>query len=155
MTFAESRCVTERLLATCGMTEPRFRASLCLGILALASLVGVAAASTLPPGFQETVVFSGHYRPVSVRFGPNGNIFVGEQERSASGSMTISTIRHRPWSSTCELRFTATGIGACWVWRSILPILSTPTFTSCTPLTRSRTARTRDGGTGGVNPQHR
>ncbi|MGE5275519.1 MAG: PQQ-dependent sugar dehydrogenase [Acidobacteriota bacterium] len=38
-----------------------------------------ASAATLPPGFQETIVFSGLTRPTAVRFSPDGRIFVAEK----------------------------------------------------------------------------
>ena len=38
-----------------------------------------AAAGTLPPGFQDTAVFSGLDRPTAVRFSPDGRIFVAQQ----------------------------------------------------------------------------
>ncbi len=38
-----------------------------------------AGAATLPPGFQETIVFSGLTRPTAVRFSPDGRIFVAEK----------------------------------------------------------------------------
>ena len=36
-------------------------------------------AATLPPGFQETVVFSGLDAPTEVRFSPDGRVFVAEK----------------------------------------------------------------------------
>jgi glucose/arabinose dehydrogenase len=36
-------------------------------------------ASTLPPGFQESVVFSGLTQPTAVRFAPDGRVFVAEK----------------------------------------------------------------------------
>jgi glucose/arabinose dehydrogenase len=52
---------------------------------ALASSVAVvgttepAAAASLPPGFQEEIVFSGLTEPTAVRFSPDGRIFVAEK----------------------------------------------------------------------------
>jgi PKD repeat protein/glucose/arabinose dehydrogenase len=40
---------------------------------------GSAQAATLPPGFQETTVFSGLTNPTVVRFSPDGRIFVAEK----------------------------------------------------------------------------
>jgi len=40
---------------------------------------GVAAASALPAGFQETVVFSGLINPMVVRFASDGRVFVAEK----------------------------------------------------------------------------
>jgi glucose/arabinose dehydrogenase len=39
----------------------------------------MAAQSTLPPGFQETIAFSGLDQPTAVRFAPDGRIFVAEK----------------------------------------------------------------------------
>ena len=36
----------------------------------------VVAAETLPSGFQDSVVFSGLTQPTSIRFSPDGRIFV-------------------------------------------------------------------------------
>jgi glucose/arabinose dehydrogenase len=38
-----------------------------------------SAQTTLPPRFQETVVFSGRTEPTAVRFAPNGQVFVAEK----------------------------------------------------------------------------
>jgi glucose/arabinose dehydrogenase len=56
-----------------------FVIALALGLTGL--LVGTVAqaVTTFPPGFAQTAVFTGHTKPVSVRFAPNGQIFVGEQ----------------------------------------------------------------------------
>jgi glucose/arabinose dehydrogenase len=49
--------------------------------LAVVLLVGpgLARAATLPPGFQESVVFSGLDHPSALRFSPDGRIFVAEK----------------------------------------------------------------------------
>ena len=39
----------------------------------------VDAASTLPPGFVDDVVFSGLTRPTAIRFSPDGRVFVAEK----------------------------------------------------------------------------
>ena len=39
----------------------------------------LAAAAALPPGFTETVVFSGLTNPTAVRFSPDGRVFVAEK----------------------------------------------------------------------------
>ncbi|HEX6111299.1 MAG TPA: PQQ-dependent sugar dehydrogenase, partial [Geminicoccaceae bacterium] len=41
--------------------------------------VETVAAATLPEGFEETVVFSGLVNPMSVRFSPDGRVFVAEK----------------------------------------------------------------------------
>src|SRR5262245_37612383 len=38
-----------------------------------------AAAATLPPGFQEEIVFSGLTEPTALRFSPDGRVFVAEK----------------------------------------------------------------------------
>ena len=38
-----------------------------------------AAAASLPPGFQEEIVFSGLTQPTAVRFSPDGRVFVAEK----------------------------------------------------------------------------
>jgi glucose/arabinose dehydrogenase len=45
----------------------------------LASTAPAARAATLPPGFQEEVVFSGLQNPTAVRFASDGRIFVAEK----------------------------------------------------------------------------
>ena len=54
----------------------RRAATLVGGILVLA---GPAGAATLHPGFQQEVVFSGLTAPTSIRFAPDGRIFVAEK----------------------------------------------------------------------------
>ncbi len=48
-------------------------------VLAAAGGVAPAGAATLPPGFQETTVFSGLTAPTAVRFAPDGRVFVAEK----------------------------------------------------------------------------
>ncbi|MGH9250232.1 MAG: PQQ-dependent sugar dehydrogenase, partial [Acidimicrobiales bacterium] len=53
-------------------------------IMAASSVVVVgptepAAAASLPPGFQEEIVFSGLTEPTAVRFSPDGRVFVAEK----------------------------------------------------------------------------
>jgi glucose/arabinose dehydrogenase len=43
------------------------------------SIAGIAPASALPPNFQMTTVWSGLNVPTSVRFAPNGKVFVAEK----------------------------------------------------------------------------
>src|SRR3954469_20920075 len=53
-----------------------------LAALAGAAVLAAAApagASTLPAGFQESVVFSGLNNPMAVRFSPDGRVFVAEK----------------------------------------------------------------------------
>ncbi len=48
-------------------------------LAALAALVPGAAAATLPAGFQDSSVISGLTTPTSVRFSPDGRVFVAEK----------------------------------------------------------------------------
>ena len=51
-------------------------------VIALACLlapVSAAGSATLPPGFQEEVVYSGLVNPMVVRFSPDGRVFVAEK----------------------------------------------------------------------------
>ena len=55
-----------------------------VGVLVVAALVmgsgqSPSAAAALPPGFQESVVFSGLSNPTALRFSPDGRIFVAEK----------------------------------------------------------------------------
>jgi glucose/arabinose dehydrogenase len=56
-------------------------AALVLGSLTalVAATAPAAQAATLPPGFQESVVFSGLTQPTAVRFAPGGRVFVAEK----------------------------------------------------------------------------
>ena len=66
-------------------SSARTRVGLLLAATLLAScLVAVAtmrpaAAASLPPGFQEEIVFSGLTQPTAVRFSPDGRVFVAEK----------------------------------------------------------------------------
>ena len=53
--------------------------TLLLGLLFGAVTAERAAAATLPPGFQESVVFTGLTNPTAVRFSPDGRVFVAEK----------------------------------------------------------------------------
>ena len=53
--------------------------SLVVGGLALVSVTSEAQGATTPPGFSESVVFSGLTNPTAVRFSPDGRIFVAEK----------------------------------------------------------------------------
>ena len=55
----------------------KLSASLWL-VLGFMPLCGIQAA-VLPPGFQESTVFSGHHQPTAVRFAPDGRVFVAEK----------------------------------------------------------------------------
>jgi glucose/arabinose dehydrogenase len=54
----------------------------CVVLTAVAVLVlpaSVGRAATLPPGFQESIVFTGLTQPTAVRFSPDGRVFVAEK----------------------------------------------------------------------------
>ena len=53
--------------------------SLVVGGLALVSVTSEAQGATTPPGFSESVVFSGLTNPTVLRFSPDGRIFVAEK----------------------------------------------------------------------------
>ena len=52
--------------------------SLLLSLTALFAAT-LAPGATLPPGFQETIVFSNLIKPTAVRFSPDGRIFIAEK----------------------------------------------------------------------------
>jgi glucose/arabinose dehydrogenase len=52
---------------------------LASGILTAAISSPAQAVTTLPPGFQEKIVFSGLTNPTAVRFAPDGRVFVAEK----------------------------------------------------------------------------
>jgi glucose/arabinose dehydrogenase len=53
--------------------------TLAASTVVLSSAVEPAAAASLPPGFQEEIVFSGLTEPTAVRFSPDGRVFVAEK----------------------------------------------------------------------------
>jgi glucose/arabinose dehydrogenase len=53
--------------------------SLVAGGLAVVSVPSEAQGATTPPGFSESVVFSGLTNPTALRFSPDGRIFVAEK----------------------------------------------------------------------------
>jgi glucose/arabinose dehydrogenase len=56
------------------------RAGAFAGSVAIASVAASSAtAATLPPGFQEQIVFSGLTEPTAVRFASDGRVFVAEK----------------------------------------------------------------------------
>jgi glucose/arabinose dehydrogenase len=65
------------------MRTGRLRALVAITVaassLAVAGAPERAAAASLPPGFQEEVVFSGLIQPTAVRFSPDGRVFVAEK----------------------------------------------------------------------------
>ena len=69
-----------------GPQRGRFLSATLSAALLLASLTALvvttappARAATLPPGFQESVVFSGLTQPTVVRFASDGRVFVAEK----------------------------------------------------------------------------
>jgi glucose/arabinose dehydrogenase len=56
------------------------RRTITAAAILLASIsADTASPATLPPGFQETIVFSGLTQPTAVRFSPDGRVFVAEK----------------------------------------------------------------------------
>jgi glucose/arabinose dehydrogenase/PKD repeat protein len=51
----------------------------CAAALCVAVLAAPAGATTLPPGFQESVAFPGLDTPTAIEFAPNGRVFVAEK----------------------------------------------------------------------------
>src|SRR5690242_21869887 len=67
------------------MSRPRHAVRSFLSVVLLASVLvplaasRAAAASTLPSGFQEQIVFSGLNQPTNIEFSPDGRVFVAEK----------------------------------------------------------------------------
>ena len=55
------------------------RLPLIVALACLLAPVSAAGGASLPPGFQEEVVFSGLANPMVVRFSPDGRVFVAEK----------------------------------------------------------------------------
>ena len=55
------------------------RGFLWLAALAAGVLLWAGQAAALPPGFQETTVFSGLAQPTAIRFASDGRVFVAEK----------------------------------------------------------------------------
>ena len=53
-----------------------------VALLALLAIGGGSGASALPPGFQETTVFSGLTAPAAIEFASDGRVFVAEKTGS-------------------------------------------------------------------------
>jgi glucose/arabinose dehydrogenase len=53
--------------------------TLLTSLLSVATSPERAAAASLPPGFQEEIVFAGLTEPTAVRFSPDGRVFVAEK----------------------------------------------------------------------------
>ena len=56
-----------------------FTIAMLASCLAVVTTTQPAAAASLPPGFQEEIVFSGLTQPTAVRFSPDGRVFVAEK----------------------------------------------------------------------------
>ena len=56
-----------------------FTIATLVSCLAVVTTTQPAAAASLPPGFQEEIVFSGLTQPTAVRFSPDGRVFVAEK----------------------------------------------------------------------------
>jgi glucose/arabinose dehydrogenase len=53
--------------------------TLAASMVVASSSIESAAAASLPPGFQEEIVFSGLTEPTALRFSPDGRVFVAEK----------------------------------------------------------------------------
>ena len=53
--------------------------ALVSSVVVVGSTAQPAAAASLPPGFQEEIVFSGLTQPTALRFSPDGRVFVAEK----------------------------------------------------------------------------
>src|SRR3712207_5816122 len=62
-----------------GVWTALLAAILAAAVLVLLAPVSANAVSTLPSGFQETVVFSGLTNPTALQFSQDGRIFVAEK----------------------------------------------------------------------------
>jgi glucose/arabinose dehydrogenase len=71
-------CLTRSHRRIHGHARLPLRAALLLGATAIWTLV-VAAQTSPPSGFQDSIVISGLEAPTTVRFSPDGRIFVGEK----------------------------------------------------------------------------
>src|SRR5574337_1799260 len=61
-------------------TIVRIRVAVCTAFACLISpTLAVVEGATLPTGFSESVVFSGLTNPTTVRFSPDGRVFVTEK----------------------------------------------------------------------------
>jgi hypothetical protein len=76
-----------------------------------------AKAAVLPNGFQESVIFSGLTQPTTVRFSPDGRVFVAEKRGIVKVFDSLSDTTPETFA---DLRTNVhnTGIVACWEWRS-------------------------------------
>ena len=107
--------------------------------LALAALLLVgfgqspSASAALPPGFQESVVFSGLSNPTALRFSPDGRIFVAEKSGGSRSSTTSPTRSPTLFADLSTNVLQLLGSRACSGSRS------TPTF----PTSRTSTCSTR------------
>ena len=60
--------------------HPRGRSLALLAVIvACAAWPAAAGSATLPPGFQERIVFAGLTNPMAVAFAPDGRVFVGQK----------------------------------------------------------------------------
>jgi Ca2+-binding RTX toxin-like protein/glucose/arabinose dehydrogenase len=99
------------------------RLVLALALTCLFWPVSVAGGATLPPGFQEEVVFSGLANPMTVRFSPDGRVFVAEK----SGLIKVfSSLSDSTPSTYADLR---TNVHNYWD-RGLLGMTLDPQFPS-------------------------
>ena len=55
--------------------SPSTQTLICAVVAAITLAAPPATGATLPPGFQEEIVFSGLTQPTAVRFSPDGRVF--------------------------------------------------------------------------------
>jgi glucose/arabinose dehydrogenase/PKD repeat protein len=71
--------VTRRSPRRTGRLGGLLALALAASTVVVSSAVEPAAGGSLPPGFQEEIVFSGLNQPTAVRFSPDGRVFVAEK----------------------------------------------------------------------------
>jgi glucose/arabinose dehydrogenase/PKD repeat protein len=71
--------VTRRSPRRTGRLGGLLALALAASTVVVSSAVEPAAGASLPPGFQEEIVFSGLNQPTAVRFSPDGRVFVAEK----------------------------------------------------------------------------
>ena len=75
-------------------------------------------ASTLPAGFQETVVFSGLVNPTVVRFAPDGRVFVAEKSGVIKVFDSLTDTTPTVFADLQRQRLQLLGPRVCSAWRS-------------------------------------
>ena len=114
------------------------------GTAVVLTVSGAAVAAPVPPGFQETVVFSGLSAPTHVRFAPDGRVFVAEK----SGLIKVFDSLTDP--SPTVFSNLSTKVHNFWD-RGLLGLALDPQFTSGRPYVY--VLYTHDAAIGGVAPR--